>query len=165
MKDLVYDLAANVAKVKYGDLPEDVVEITKKFILDTLGCAIAGSSAPGCSTVVDLIKDWGGKEESTIMVYGGKVIALHAAFVNSVMVQALDLDDVHEGAPLHANVCVLPAALAMAEREGNVSGKDLITAVAVVPLMVMRSLMLNRWARNKYFRWSMKKSAITSSPV
>ena len=40
MRDLVYDLAAHAAKVKYSDLPEDVVEITKKFILDTIGCAM-----------------------------------------------------------------------------------------------------------------------------
>ena len=60
MRDLVFDLVGHAANVKYGDLPQDVVEITKKFILDTLGTAIAGSSAPGSSSTVDLIKDWGG---------------------------------------------------------------------------------------------------------
>ena len=131
MRDLVFDLVNHAAGVKYGDLPQDVVEITKKFILDTLGTAIAGSSAPGSSSVVDLIKDWGGKEESTVMVYGGKVIAPNAAFVNGSMAQALDLDDVHDVAVVHANATVMPAALAMAERLGKVTGEDLITAVAV----------------------------------
>ena len=51
MRDLAYDLVANAAKVNYGDLPEDVVEITKKFILDTLGTIIAGSTAAGCPQV------------------------------------------------------------------------------------------------------------------
>ncbi len=131
MRDLAYDLAANGARVSYRDLPEDVVGITKKFILDTLGCAIAGSSAPGCGSVVEVVKDWGGKKESTIMVYGGKVIATHAALVNSMMIQALEIDDMHEEAVLHANVTVLPAALATAERKGNVSGEELIGAVAI----------------------------------
>ena len=131
MRDLAYDLAANAAKMSYRDLPDDVVMITKKFILDTLGCAIAGSSAPGCGSVVEVVKDWGGKKESTIMVYGGKVIATHAALVNSMMIQALEIDDIHEEAMLHANVTVLPAALAMAERKGNVSGEELIGAVAI----------------------------------
>ena len=131
MKDVAHDLVANAAKTQYGDLPSDVVEVTKKFVLDTLGTAIAGSSAPGCGDTVEVIKDWGGRKESTVLVYGGKVIAPHAAFVNSMMVQALDLDDVHEEALLHANVAVLPAALAMAERRGNVSGEDLIAAVVV----------------------------------
>ena len=131
MRDLVYDLVGHAAKVNCGDLPQDVIEITKKFILDTLGTAIAGSSAPGSGSVADLIKDWGGKEESTVMIYGGKVVAPHAAFINGMMAQALDLDDVHDEAVLHANATVLPSALAMAERTGNVHGKDLIKAVAV----------------------------------
>ncbi len=131
MRDLAYDLVGNAAKIKYDDLPKDVVEITKKFILDTLATTLAGSSAPGCDSVVDQVKDWGGKEESTILIYGDKVISSNAAFANSIMAHALDFDDTHDEANLHANVSVLPAALAMAERKGNVSGKDLIAAVAV----------------------------------
>jgi len=115
MKDLAYDLAGNAAKVKYEHLPEDVLEITKKFILDTLATMIAGSSAPGCKSVVDLVKDWGGKEESTIAIYGGKVVSENAALVNSMMAHARDFDDTHDEAVLHANVSVLPAALAVAE--------------------------------------------------
>ncbi len=130
MKDLAYDLAGNAVRVKYDDLPKDVVEITKKFILDTLATTIAGSSAPGCKSVVDLVKDWGGKEEATIMIYGGKVISENAALVNSMMAHARDFDDTHDVAVLHANASVLPATLAMAERKGGVTGRDLIAAVA-----------------------------------
>jgi len=130
MKDLAYDLAGNAAKVKYDDLPKDVAEITKKFILDTLATTIAGSSAPGCKSVVDLVKDWGGKEESTILIYGGKVISGNAALANSMMAHARDFDDTHDVAVLHANASVLPATLAMAERKGGITGRDLITAVA-----------------------------------
>ena len=131
MRDLAYDLVGNAAKVKYDDLPKDVVEITKKFILDTLATTIAGSSAPGCESVVDQVKDWGGKEESTILIYGGKVVSENAALANSMMAHALDLDDTHDEAVVHSYVSVLPSALAMAERRGGVSGKDLIAAVAV----------------------------------
>jgi len=131
MRDLTYDLAGNVAKVKYDDLPEDAVGITKKFILDTLATTLAGSSAPGCKSVVDQVKDWGGKEESTILVYGGKAISENAALANSMMAHALDLDDTHDEAVIHSYVSVLPAALAMAERNGGVGGKDLITAVTL----------------------------------
>jgi len=131
MRDLAYDLVGNAAKVKYDDLPRDVVEITKKFILDTLATTIAGSSAPGCESVVEQVKDWGGKEESTILIYGGKVVSENAALANSMMAHALDLDDTHDEAVVHSYVSVLPVALAMAERNGGVNGKDLIAAVAV----------------------------------
>ena len=131
MKDLAYDFAESAAKVKYDDLSRDVVEITKKFILDTLATTIAGSSAPGCESVVEQAKEWGGKEESTILIYGGKVVSENAALANSMMAHALDLDDTHDEAVIHSYVSVLPAAMAMAERQGGVSGKDLIAAVAV----------------------------------
>ncbi|MDO8569161.1 MAG: MmgE/PrpD family protein [Dehalococcoidales bacterium] len=131
MRDLAYDLAENAAKTNYNTLSPNALEVTKKFILDTLGCAIAGSTAAGCPTVVKLVQKWGGSEESTIIMNGSKVIAPNAAMVNGMMCQALDLDDIHEEAVLHANTTVLPAALAVAERKGNISGQDLITAVAV----------------------------------
>ena len=57
---------------------------------------MAGSSAPGCDTVVDYIEECGGKEESTIMVYGGRVPSSNAAFANSIMGHALDFDDTHD---------------------------------------------------------------------
>ncbi len=47
MRDLAYEFADNAVRVKYDDLSEDVVELTKKFILDTLGTTIAGSSGSG----------------------------------------------------------------------------------------------------------------------
>ena len=131
MRDLAYELVENVAKTKYADLPKDVVETTKKFVLDTLATTIAGSIGYGCQAVVDQVKDWAGKKESTILVYGGKVPSPNAAFANSMMAHALDFDDTHDKAALHANVSVIPATLAMAERMGNVNGKDFITAVAV----------------------------------
>lgn len=131
MRDLAYDLVENTVKTKYDMLPKDVSEITKKFILDTLATTLVGSSAPGCRNVIDQIKDWGGKQESTVLVYGGKLVSPNAAFANSVMAHAVDFDDTHDEAIIHANVWVLPAALAIAERMGSVSGKDLITAVSI----------------------------------
>lgn len=131
MRDLAFDLVEHTAATTYDMLPHNVAEITKKFILDTLATSLVGSSAPGCSTVIEQAKDWGGKQESTILVYGGKLISTNAAFANSVMAHAVDFDDTHDEAIIHANVWVLPAALAIAERMGSVSGKDLITAVTI----------------------------------
>jgi len=45
--DLAYDLAGNAARVRFDDLPEGTVEITKKFILDTLATTIAGEESEG----------------------------------------------------------------------------------------------------------------------
>ena len=85
MKDLAYELVNYADRVKFDDLPEDVIYATKKFVLDTLATTMAGSTAPGCKGIVGYIKDCGGKQESTILVYGVKAIASDVAFANSTM--------------------------------------------------------------------------------
>lgn len=131
MTDLAYDLAGYVADVRYHDLPLPVVEITKKFILDTLATSLAGSGAPGCEAVGKLIERDGGRTESTLLVYGGRVPASNAALVNSMLAHAIEFDDTHDATTVHANASVFPAAFAAAECKGAVSGKSLIEAVAI----------------------------------
>jgi 2-methylcitrate dehydratase PrpD len=130
-KDAAVTLADHVVKVQYEDIPPEAVEATKKDILDTIGCIWAGTSAPGVREVVELVKDWGGKEESTIFGYGGKVPSIHAALANGTAGHARDYDDNHDLAQTHCGVCVVPAALATAEQKGGISGKDLIVAVTL----------------------------------
>ena len=136
--DSVKKLVDHVTGTQFSDLPEAVVDNAKRFILDSLGVAIAGSSAPGCKEVVDLVKELGGKPEATILIYGGKVPSPSAAMANSMMMHALDFDDTLDESALHAHVSVLPAALATAESVGKVSGKDLITAVTLGVDLVCR---------------------------
>lgn len=130
MKDTIDLLAKHVTRTTYEDLPPRVVELTKLFILDAVGAMIAGSSVSSCRNVVDLVKDWGGKPESTIGVFGGGLPAPEAAFTNAMMSHALDLDDVHEEAIVHCSCCQVPVGLAMGEL-GKRSGKELIASVAV----------------------------------
>lgn len=129
--DAMEVLARYVVRSDYKDLPTDVVDITKRFILDTIGVAIAGTTSPGTKEAVSLIQEWGGKAEATIWMYGDKVPSLHAAFSNSVFTHARELDDVHDRVRGHYNVTILPASMAAAETRGKVSGKELITAVVL----------------------------------
>ncbi|MFX1555570.1 MAG: MmgE/PrpD family protein, partial [Promethearchaeota archaeon] len=136
--DSVEKMVGHITGTQFSDLPEAVVDDAKRFILDSVGVAIAGSSAPGSKEVVDLTKDWGGKREATVLIYGGKVPSPLAAMVNSIMMHALDFDDTLDESALHAHVSVLPAAVAVAESVGKVSGKDLITAVTLGVDLVCR---------------------------
>ncbi|MFH0914795.1 MAG: MmgE/PrpD family protein [Chloroflexota bacterium] len=135
--DLIYQMVRHVLKTRYGDLPQNVVERTKGAIIDTLGIAIAGSPAPGCPELVGLVKDWGGKPESTILAYGGKVPAPEAALANSTMARALDFADVHEGGDGKGvggflSATIIPASFAVAEySKKSVTGKDFILATTL----------------------------------
>jgi len=80
--------------------------------------------------VIDLVRDAGGEPESTVLAFGDRVPAVWAAFANGAMAHCLDFDDQTPWGQ-HSASSIVPAALAVAERRGGMSGKGLITAVAV----------------------------------
>jgi 2-methylcitrate dehydratase PrpD len=129
--DAIYNFAKNFVNVKYEDIPSPAVEAAKKEFLDSLGVALAGSSKTGVKELVDLVKHWGGKQQSTIISYGIKVPAPNAAQVNATMTHALDYDDGHQGALVHTGAILIPTALAVAEQVGQASGREFITLVAL----------------------------------
>jgi 2-methylcitrate dehydratase PrpD len=125
-------LAKNVVDCQYDDIPVDVLENTKRGILDSLGVIIAGSSFHGIKPPLELAREWGGREESTILVFGDKVPAVHAVFVNGIMGEAWDFTDAYSIGITHIAVPTTSAAFAMAERKDEpVTGKDLLTAVVL----------------------------------
>ncbi|MFC2019078.1 MmgE/PrpD family protein [Chloroflexota bacterium] len=130
-RDASVELVENVLHTSFKDLAANDIEVTKKDILDTLGCVVSGSSHPPFSQLVAYLKDQGGKEESTIMVYGARVPAPAAALANAGMARALDFDAVYWPTGTHISATIVPASLVAAERQGCVNGRELITAVAL----------------------------------
>lgn len=129
--DSIGQFSDYVTRTGYFDLPTAVIENTKKFVIDTIGAGIAGQTAPGCIEALEVVKRWGGRPESTVLMNDFRCPAPLAGFVNSIFMHALDFDDTLDESAHHATVSVLPAALAMAESKGEVTGKDLICAIAV----------------------------------
>lgn len=123
-------LAEYVINTKYEMLPKKALNVAKRNILDTIGTLVAGADAPGCQAIVNLVSEWAGKGESTLLVYGGKVPAHNAAMVNSTMARALDFDNAMPRG-LHSSACAFPTALAVAEMRGKVNGREFLTAVAM----------------------------------
>ena len=127
--DLAIDLSRFVVNIDGTRLDRDVVEAVKTNVLDTLSCALAGSSAPAVPEVTGLVQEWAGTPQADMWVFGGKYPAHHAAWANSGMSHARDYDDTHDTAVLHAGVSAVPAAIAAAQLRGGVSGAELIAAV------------------------------------
>lgn len=126
--DIIERLVRNVIETEYEDLPKETIEITKLAILDTIGCMIAGATAPGCNLLRKQVLEWGGKGESTIMVYGDKVPCPNAALVNSTIARALDFDTTWDPG-IHPGAASVPTALAVAEMCQGIGGKELLTAI------------------------------------
>ena len=60
--DAAYLLAKNLVNLKYDDIPGDVIEHTKKQVLDILGVALGGSDKDGVKELAELVMEWDGKE-------------------------------------------------------------------------------------------------------
>jgi 2-methylcitrate dehydratase PrpD len=129
-EDFAVTLARFATGVSTRSLPGEVVEAVKMNVLDTLACAVAGSSAHSATQARELASEWGGAPQATILGYGDRVPAHHAAWVNGTMSHARDYDDTHDAAVLHAGVSVVPAALAAAELRGATPGAVFIAGVA-----------------------------------
>lgn len=123
-------LVEYILHTRYEDLPAEIVELTKGFFLNILGTTIAGARMEGCEALASQVMDWGGKKEATILLYGGKVPAYNAAFINSYMARALDVDDgIRPG--MHVGASAVPAALATSEMVAGCGGSEFMAALAL----------------------------------
>jgi len=129
---LTRTLAENMVYTKYEDLPKKVVLKTKRHILDILGVMFPPSSLEkACAALEEITREGEGKEESTLIGFGGKAPCWMAAFVNGSLAHPLDYDDTTDEFANHPSAHTFPAALAVAEKVGNVSGQKFITAMAL----------------------------------
>jgi len=120
-----------IAEADYAQFPATVIGKVKHSVLDTLGIIMPASVLmPDLRAAIDLRIEAGGKAESTVLAYGVKLPCWEAAFANGVRAHSLDYADGHLEAVFRIGVSVIPAALAVAERIGGVSGREFITAVA-----------------------------------
>jgi 2-methylcitrate dehydratase PrpD len=125
-------LAEHICRTRFTDLAREAVVATKRDILDTLGAMLGGSVAPGVAELTGLVRHWGGREESSLILLGGKVPAPQAALVNATMGHALDFDDTFDRAGnIHPGTSTLAASLAVAEMQGGAAGRDVILAVTL----------------------------------
>jgi len=132
VEDPAFALALHVTRVEFHDLPAETVTATKRDILDTFGCILGGSGAPGIDALFELEDYWGGREESVVLLRGRRLPAPRAALLNASMGHALDFDDTHDSAgSIHPGISVLAAGLAVADTLDAVDGKRFVRAVAL----------------------------------
>ncbi len=132
VQDPAFELAAHATRIGFADLPAATVAATKRDILDTFGCILGGSGAPGIDALFAMADHWGGREESIVLLHGRRLPAPQAALLNASMGHALDFDDTHDGAgSIHPGISVLASGLAMADTLGTVDGRQFVRAVAL----------------------------------
>jgi len=137
--DPIKKFTTHFVSARFEDLSPEVVEAVKMTVLDTAGAALAGSaSAPGRG-IARIAQRYGGGTGSTLLAHGGRVAAPMAALANGVMARCCELDGTHETGGGHVGVCIVPAALALAEGVPTpVSGRELALGIALGVDMLCR---------------------------
>ena len=116
--------------LKFNDLPENVINEVKRFLYDSIGCAYGGYHTKDVKILRNIYKNIGGKKESTLLGFGDKLPAVNSTLVNSLMIRALDFNDIYwKEDPSHPSD-LIPAALSIGELT-NSSMKEVITAIAL----------------------------------
>ena len=132
---LTQEVASYVARTRYRDIPGDVVQLARGFILDGLGVALAGSTDE-CSRIVQRhLRTANGRGEASIVGTSLSAPAPKAALANGVAGHAMDYDDTQlstskeavYGLLTHPTTPVLAAVLAIAERE-KIGGDEFVLA-------------------------------------
>jgi 2-methylcitrate dehydratase PrpD len=139
VEGLTREVATFIVNTKPRDIPEEVIELGRKSILDGLGLALCGSVAETGELSRAYVQSLGlSRGNSTIIGSALKVPPRFAAFANGIGIHADDYDDTQlavaedrvYGLLTHPTAPSLSAALAMAEPRG-LSGRDLISAYHV----------------------------------
>lgn len=116
--------------LKFDDLPDNVVNEVKRYLYDSIGCAFGGYHTKDVNIIRDIYNDMGGKDEATVIGFGDKIPAVNATLVNSLMVRALDFNDIYwKEDPSHPSD-LIPAALSVGELVGA-SMKEVIVAIVL----------------------------------
>jgi 2-methylcitrate dehydratase PrpD len=125
--------AKYILKTEYEAFDQDTIAQAKNRIIDTTGCIIGGANASGNSILLELMKEWGGKKEATILVHGIRVPVHNAAWLNCIMARSFDFGIVipyigDKMVPAHVSESTIPTAMTAAEWR-HASGKEFLTAL------------------------------------
>ena len=129
-KSISRQIAEFAVSLKFADLPDEVVNEVKRYMYDSIGCAYGGYHTKDLNIIRDIYIDIGGKDDATVLGFGDKLPAVNATLINSLMVRALDFNDIYwKDDPSHPSD-IIPAAWAVGELV-NANMKDVIVAIVL----------------------------------
>ena len=127
---VMQQVSAYIASALRKPLPAAVAEKTKHHVLDTMAAMVSGSRLLPGTKAISYVKTLGGSSEACVI--GSRIVtsAASAALANGMLAHADETDDSHAPSLCHPGCAIVPAALAMGERE-HCNGTALLRAVAL----------------------------------
>ncbi|MBL7063027.1 MAG: MmgE/PrpD family protein [Anaerolineae bacterium] len=137
MNSITHAMARFALGLQYGDIPADAVREAKRFLLDSVGCALAAVRNEDMQAAHRHIVALGGTPEATIIGSGHRTNAVNATLMNALLVRALDYNDIYwEQDPSHPSD-IIPAALAAGEVARR-DGREVVVGILIAYELEMR---------------------------
>jgi 2-methylcitrate dehydratase len=123
-------MARWAAALTFEEIAPDAVYQAKRFLLDSLGCALGGFRQHDVRIALDVLDEIAGPGAATVIGTGRRIDPVSAAFANALMVRVMDYNDIYwKQDPSHPSD-IIPAALACCERAGS-GGRELVVGIVV----------------------------------
>jgi len=137
MGTLTERIARWATDLTYDDLTPEAIDAAKRFLYDTIGCALGGYQTHDVRMFLEHEREMGGDGPCTLIGAGDKLNPVATAMLNALMVRAMDYNDIYwKQDPSHPSD-LLSAPLALAECR-QAGGKDLLTGIVLAYEMGMR---------------------------
>ena len=123
-------MAEWASRLRFEDLPQDAVYQAKRFLLDSLGCALGGFRQHDVEIALQVLEEIAAPGPCTVIGSGKKIDPVSAALANALMVRVMDYNDIYwKQDPSHPSD-IIPAALACCERAGS-DGRELLVGIVL----------------------------------
>jgi 2-methylcitrate dehydratase len=123
-------MARWAAALDYPQLSPEAVYQAKRFLLDSVGCALGGYQQHDVKIALEVLDEIAGPGPSTIIGIGKRIDPVSAALANALMIRCMDYNDIYwKQDPSHPSD-IFPAAFACCER-AKADGKELIVGLVL----------------------------------
>ncbi|NOX63241.1 MAG: MmgE/PrpD family protein [Chloroflexi bacterium] len=126
-QSLTETLAEWLVQTRAAGFSEETLAIARDYTLDWLGSALAGHATEAGA----MLREYAQLQPSgpcRVLGLSRGCGAETAAFVNGALSHIVEMDDIDRGSVVHPAAVIMPAALAVAEREAA-RGRDFLAAV------------------------------------
>ena len=123
-------MARWAAALDYKQVSQDAVYQAKRFLLDSIGCALGGYQQHDVKIALEVVDEIAGTGPATVIGTGKEIDPVSASLANALMIRCMDYNDIYwKQDPSHPSD-IFPAALACCERAKG-SGKELIAGLVL----------------------------------
>ena len=118
------------AGLQYKDISPDAVYQAKRFLLDSIGCALGGYQQHDVQIALEVLDEVAGTGPATVIGTGERMDPVSASLANALMIRCMDYNDIYwKQDPSHPSD-IFPAAIACCEQVGS-GGKELIVGLVL----------------------------------